>query len=222
MLSRVVHQCKQSQAQSCTVLTDHHAIIDHAQQLNIPVYETPGDCQSGTERIAHIIKQKDYLDTSIIVNVQGDEPFIHPESIHQVADLLYQHPSASIATLYQPITCQSSYYSPHCVKVVLNHRNEALYFSRAPIPLYRDPLASGSTLAYKHVGLYAYRASFLKALQELPNSPLETAESLEQLRWLQADKRIVCAKAKHYATMDINTPEDLIKAQEAYAQCQMV
>lgn len=224
MLARVIEQCIQSKATECCVLTDHDAIYAHAQMLGVNVYKTPASCQSGTERIASIVNQKSFDSDSIILNVQGDEPFIHPEAINQLADLLLANPDASVATLYQTITQEEDYLSPHCVKVVLNHQQEALYFSRAPIPFLRQESKQKSLMpsAFKHIGLYAYRASFFERLRDIPSSSLEIAESLEQLRWLQAGEKIICGKAKHEAMMDINTPEDLSKAQKMYEHCTTV
>lgn len=147
-----------------------------------------GSHPTGTDRIAAAVRQLDGV--GVVVNVQGDEPEIEPAAIDRVIELLEQFPAAVMATLATPIRDPQRFHDPACVKVVFESSGRALYFSRSPIPYLRDPQLDVRTaeppLAYAHVGLYAYRRTLLEQLAELPPSPAEQAESLEQLRVLQA------------------------------------
>ena len=160
-------------------------------------------------------------DVHCIVNIQGDEPFIHPAQINALADLFAAPATApAIATLVKPVMSAEELFSPHLPKVVLSQRGEALYFSRHPLP-YQRGRAPAEWLAHhrylRHLGLYAYRPGVLGQLTRLPVSPLETAESLEQLRWLEAGFRIRCAETGLDA-FGIDTPEDVEKARARLAR----
>jgi 3-deoxy-manno-octulosonate cytidylyltransferase (CMP-KDO synthetase) len=169
-----------------------------------------GDHPSGTDRIAEVVR-KHLLDSDIIVNIQGDEPDIDPESINKVAQLLIDNPNADMATLCAPITDAAILDDPSCVKAVCAADGRALYFSRCPVPFMRAGdrgvrLAEDSPWKL-HLGIYAYRRQFLLHLAEQPMSPLEELEKLEQLRALELGATIQIAEVPH-RSVGIDTPED--------------
>jgi 3-deoxy-manno-octulosonate cytidylyltransferase (CMP-KDO synthetase) len=158
---------------------------------------TSPNCQSGTDRIAEVAVELDGID--IFVNVQGDEPEIDPAAIDQVAQLLIDYPEADMATAAVPIRDPERLNNPNCVKVVLGDANRAIYFSRAPIPFAREGvtpslLQAEPPLYWHHIGLYAYRRDFLLWFASQETAALESAEKLEQLRAIQADRHIVVAR----------------------------
>jgi 3-deoxy-manno-octulosonate cytidylyltransferase (CMP-KDO synthetase) len=170
-------------------------------------------------------------DDEIVVNVQGDEPQIPPALVAQVAALLGEHPDCAIATAAHPIEALADYLSPHVVKVVLDASSRALYFSRAPIPFARDalpgfpgalpthlpPALAHGRAVQRHIGLYAYRVSFLRAYRRLAASPLEAIESLEQLRALWHGHRIVVLSTDEAPPAGVDTPADLERVRAAFA-----
>ena len=156
-----------------------------------------------------------------MVNVQGDEPLVPPALIARVAQALHEDEDASIATAAHPITSDEEWHSPHVVKVVTDRRGRALYFSRAPIPLERDdPQGIGrlaaARLPLRHIGVYAYRAGFLRAYPGLERSPLETIESLEQLRALWHGYRIAVTIADEAPVAGVDTPADLQRVRQLW------
>lgn len=194
------------------IATDDARISAEAARFGARVVMTQSHHQTGTDRIAEAVETLQLAPESIVVNVQGDEPFIAPELIRQVADSnAFLH--ASISTLCAPLSSLSDYENPHVVKVVRNCFNQALYFSRSPIPFFRDDDVSLSKV-YRHIGLYAYRAKFLLEYVGWPASPLESFECLEQLRVLWHGHRIQVEEACVSPIQDINTPEDLENARK--------
>ena len=184
---------------------------------------TSPDHQSGTDRIAEAARS--LPEATHLINVQGDEPLVDPASIAQMVDALHADATLEMATLRTPIRREEDYASPHVVKVVVDANGNALYFSRAPIPFRRDlppkggshgDLRSGSHGAYKHLGLYAYRRDFLLRLAALPQTALERAESLEQLRALEHGHRIRAVETQ-YDSIGVDTPEDLDRVRSAFA-----
>lgn len=172
--------------------------------------EMTGDHPSGTDRIAEVVR-KHLPDSDIIVNIQGDEPDIDPESINKVAQLLIDNPNAEMATLCAPINDVAILNDPGCVKAVCAADGRALYFSRCPVPFMRDGdqserLADNSPWKL-HLGIYAYRRKFLLRLADQPPSPLEELEKLEQLRALEMGATIQIAEVPH-RSVGIDTPED--------------
>lgn len=165
--------------------------------------------QSGTDRVAAVARQMPEVE--VFINVQGDEPELSGDSIDLVAELLERNPQADVATLAAPIRDQARLYDPACVKVVQDHQGRALYFSRSPIPHARSwdesLLASNPPAFLQHIGIYAYRREFLLKLENLPASPLEQLEKLEQLRFLQAGCCIVLGTINH-APKGIDTWND--------------
>ncbi|MBA2649003.1 MAG: 3-deoxy-manno-octulosonate cytidylyltransferase [Legionella sp.] len=212
ILERVYRQACLSEAKSIIIATDNEVIAQHAHQFGALVKMTANTHQSGSDRLAQVVTEGDYAAEDIIVNVQGDEPFISPQSIAQVAALL-ENTKAPVSTLCWPIKTIEELHNHNIVKVVRSCDNYALYFSRSPIPAHRDEINSFSH-SFKHIGLYAYRAAFLLELVQWPACELELAEALEQLRilWHGAAIKVEIACVK--PLQDINTKEDLILAQK--------
>lgn len=212
VIERVYRQALLASPQSITVATDSQAIAQHVSEFGAQVTMTSPYHQTGTDRIAEVIQQGSYADEDIIVNVQGDEPFIHPKLIVQVARSL-SYSAVSMATLCWPIEDLAQLRNPNTVKVVRNQYHRALYFSRAAIPAHRDDPDSIS-LGFRHIGLYAYRAGFLRDYHQLPVCEMELCEALEQLRVLWAGHQIQVEQACVLPLQDINTHDDLILARE--------
>jgi len=187
------------------VATDDRRVADAVERFGGVARMTAAAHNTGTDRIAEVARE---LHCSIIVNVQGDEPLVDPASITQMVDALLADPTLDMATLRTPIRREEDNASPHVVKVVVDTRDNALYFSRAPIPFLRDGPPKGGPHAYKHLGLYAYRRDFLLRLAALPQTALERAESLEQLRALEHGYRIRALETQH-DSIGVDTPEDL-------------
>jgi 3-deoxy-manno-octulosonate cytidylyltransferase (CMP-KDO synthetase) len=167
---------------------------------------TRADHATGTDRIAEAARHLGLADDEVVVNVQGDEPLIPPALIAQVAEALAQCPAASVSTACHPIHDAASMENPNVVKVVLDRQGYALYFSRSRIPYPRNGEAAP---CYRHAGIYGYRAGFLAAYAGLQESPLERAESLEQLRVLWHGYRIAVAVSEQDVPPGVDTPQDL-------------
>ncbi|MEN1681254.1 MAG: 3-deoxy-manno-octulosonate cytidylyltransferase [Planctomycetota bacterium] len=201
--------CRAERPATVVVATDHPAIVSAVQAFGGRVVMTSPGCASGADRVAEVAREMP--DYDIVVNVQGDEPEIDPAAIDLAAELLDRDPSAPVATLSAPIRDADRLADPANVKVVCDHAGRALYFSRSPIPFARDtptPLVHTEPAVYhQHLGLYAYRREFLLRLAELPPSPLEQIEKLEQLRLLQAGEPIAVGSVP-YATPGIDTADD--------------
>jgi 3-deoxy-manno-octulosonate cytidylyltransferase (CMP-KDO synthetase) len=197
--------CRAIRPTSVLVATDSPEIVGIVEGFGGVARLTDPNAMSGTDRVAEVAA--DYDDVDVFVNVQGDEPEINPALIDQVIELLLSDPEAEVATLACPIREPERIVDPSCVKVVLGHDSRALYFSRSPIPFVRDPETSVDAPYLHHLGVYAYRRSFLDKLATLPPSPLEAAEKLEQLRFLQAGAKIVVGITAESAS-GIDTAED--------------
>ncbi|MBN2580079.1 MAG: 3-deoxy-manno-octulosonate cytidylyltransferase [Pirellulales bacterium] len=191
------------------VATDHEEIFRAVTDFGGRAVMTSPDCASGTDRVAEVARVMPEVE--IFVNVQGDEPEIAGSSIDRAIELLEDHPQAVMSTLATPIRTRRQLEDPACVKVVIDARGRALYFSRSVIPHPRqwdDALLDASPPSfYQHVGLYAYRRDFLLQLAEMPPSPLENIEKLEQLRVLEAGHSILVGVVDE-PTFGIDTPED--------------
>lgn len=216
MIQRVYERAAAAGAAEVIVATDDQRIIDAVEAFGGRAMMTSAHHNSGTERIAEVIDYLAIADDQVVVNVQGDEPFIPPEIIRQVADNLANQKVAQMATLAVPIESLEEVQSPHAVKVVTDVNGYALYFSRAPIPYERDGLTQnrmGEFADYRrHIGIYAYRAGFVWRYIEWEPSPLEQIESLEQLRVLWYGERIHVAEAIALPPAGIDTPADLERA----------
>jgi 3-deoxy-manno-octulosonate cytidylyltransferase (CMP-KDO synthetase) len=186
------------------VATDDLRVATRVSDFGGKVRLTKATHLTGTDRLAEVVAT---LDCDIVVNVQGDEPLIDPRSIDQVVAPLLADPSVQMTTLYKRITQPAELADTNVVKVVVDRGGFALYFSRAPIPYVRDPKGGWPPL-YRHIGLYAYRRSALLVLASLDPTPLERAESLEQLRALEHGIRIKAVETE-YDSIGVDTPEDL-------------
>lgn len=214
MIQRTIEQVKKAQSlDSFIVATDDTRIATHVEDLGYPVVMTSESCLNGTERCAEAVAilEKKGEKVDIIINIQGDEPFIRPEQIDAVGAVLREHTNFHIATLLKKIESETDLFNPNIVKAVTAATGRALYFSRQAIPHVRGK-AHADWLAnhtfYQHIGLYAYRAAELPVLASLAATPLENAESLEQLRWLEQGFLIGTAETT-FQTIGIDTPEDL-------------
>ncbi|MBW3127429.1 3-deoxy-manno-octulosonate cytidylyltransferase [Hymenobacter profundi] len=212
MIQRVVNQARQAHLSRVVVATDDARIHQHVLDFGGEAVLTASDHPSGTDRVYEAYQLLGET-ADCVVNIQGDEPFIHPAQINLLLDL-FADAETQIGTLVKHVVSEEELRSPHLPKVVLNTRGEALYFSRHPLP-YQRQHNPADWLAYhhylRHIGLYAYRPAVLAELTRLPPSPLEIAESLEQLRWLEHGYRIRTAETE-LATLGIDTPEDVIRA----------
>ncbi|MEE4278196.1 MAG: 3-deoxy-manno-octulosonate cytidylyltransferase [Halieaceae bacterium] len=212
MLQRVWERASATEAERVVVATDDERIEVAARSFGAEVLMTAAAHPSGTDRIAEVVEKLAVDDSAIIVNVQGDEPLIPPEVIRQVADNLAAHPQAAIATLCERIDRESSLRDPNVVKVVRDRQGMALYFSRACIPWPRDHDWGGTMPPgdwWRHIGLYAYRAGFLRRYTRWSPAPIEGSESLEQLRALYEGERIHVAEAVAAVPGGVDTPDDL-------------
>jgi 3-deoxy-manno-octulosonate cytidylyltransferase (CMP-KDO synthetase) len=212
VVERVYRQVLLAEPKSITIATDDELIARHAKDFGAEVCMTSSTHATGTDRIAEVITKGHFAAEDIIVNVQGDEPFIAPQLIKQVAQSLTQT-HAPIATLCWPITSLELLHNPNVVKVVRSRDNHALYFSRAAMPAHRDN-AHSYAQSYRHIGLYAYRAAFLLDFVTWPECELERHEALEQLRALWAGVAIKVDEACTEPLQDINTREDLLLAKQ--------
>ena len=222
MIQHVYDRAKESIASEVIVATDDERIEQVCKAFGADVCMTRVDHPSGTDRLAEVASQRYFSDNDIIVNVQGDEPCLPASLINQVANDLKQHPDADIATLYSQIDQEKQVFDPNVVKVVMDGQGYALYFSRAPIPWMRDHFDQQSTLPpdlphYRHIGLYGYRASFLKHYTELSPCILEQEESLEQLRALYHGKKIHLTIAQVNPGHGVDTEQDLTEVRELLA-----
>ena len=214
MLEHVYQVAKKSSASSIVIATDDERILKVAEQFCDEVVMTSSLHQSGTDRLAEVCQLKQWNENEIVVNLQGDEPLTPVGLLHQVADNLHDNPQASISTLSTPITEVAEIGDPNIVKVVSDINGYALYFSRASIPFQRDPGDIDISSHYhRHLGMYAYRVSFLNAYSKMPQCELETIEKLEQLRAMYHGHKIHIQQAVELPGPGIDTPEHLQKIQ---------
>lgn len=184
------------------VATDAEEVVAAVKRFGGEAVLTSPDCASGTDRVAEAARH--YPDSEIVVNVQGDEPEMSPEPLTALVNGMKANPSAEMGTIAVPWPDEVPLSEPGFVKVVTDTQGFALYFSRSPIPFYRD---AADRTYLKHVGLYAFRAQFLQQYASLPQTPLEKAEALEQLRALEHGHRIAVF-ISHYKGYEVNTPAD--------------
>lgn len=215
VLERVYRQSEKANPASIKIATEHEEIAKHAREFGAEVIHTSSHHLTGTDRIAEVIRGGAYEPRDRIVNVQGDEPFIEPALIQQAAEALVQT-DIPVATLCWPITSLEQFHNPNVVKVVRDKHQNALYFSRSPIPANRDQ-KDEVVLAYRHIGLYAYRVAFLLEMTRSPSCDLEQIEGIEALRILWMGAKIRVEEACTHPLQDINTEEDLIKARACIA-----
>ena len=220
----VVHVARRALAAGARevwVATDDSRIRDALQGTEVQVAMTSERHASGSDRLAECADIAGWTDDALVVNLQGDEPFAPPAGIRAVAETLASS-GAEMATLAVPVDDAATLFDPNAVKLVADAAGRALYFSRAPIPWWRDGPAAASLPpceVLRHVGLYAYRAGFLRRFSAMPPGRLEQVESLEQLRVLEAGYRIAVALTPDPFPPGVDTPEDLARA-EAILQAQ--
>lgn len=222
MVLRVLDRAREAGAEEVWVATDHPGIARAVEAAGGQVILTAADHPSGTDRLAEVASRLGWPDDTVVVNVQGDEPLIPPALIGSAAAALADDPDAAIATACHPLTSAEEFFNPNVVKLVLDARGRALYFSRAPIPWARDAFARergnlpADLPAYRHIGLYAYRAGFLKRYSSLAPSPLEQWEALEQLRALAHGFPIRVMVLDHAPPAGVDTAEDLERVRQAF------
>ena len=222
LIVHVARRARAAGASRVVVATDDARIADALADRDIEVCMTRTDHASGSDRLAECAETLGWPDDARIVNLQGDEPFAPAAGIRAVAEALREDP-APMATMATPIELAEQWFDPNTVKVVCDTRGHALYFSRAPVPWARDALARDRTrvplgmTVLRHIGIYGYRAKFLKAFASLARTPLERAESLEQLRALEHGFAITVRTTPEPFPPGVDTEEDLARAEYALA-----
>ena len=206
MIQHVFERASESSLDEVFVATDDQRIVDCVIAFDGKVILTSPEHPSGTDRCGEASKRLNLSDEDIVVNIQGDEPFIQKDQIDALVQL-FEDPKVEIATLVKPFESEVDAQNPNKVKVIFTPDHKALYFSRSLIPYNRD---NESVTYYKHLGIYAYRYSVLKQLIQLEISTLEKIEKLEQLRWLENNFSIYVS-VTHHERVAIDTPEDLHK-----------
>ncbi|RZI79229.1 MAG: 3-deoxy-manno-octulosonate cytidylyltransferase [Rubrivivax sp.] len=216
MIVRVAQRAALSRASQVVVATDSLEVAQACEKHSVRVVLTRADHPTGSDRLAEACVHLGLDGSDAVVNVQGDEPLIDPELINACADQLDQRPDCVVSTAAHTIDDDSQFANPNVVKVVTDALGRALYFSRAPIPWWRDAPApaqpaKGAGAPLRHIGIYGYRAGFLRRYPQLPPSPLEAVESLEQLRVLWHGERIAVHIASQAPGPGVDTPEDLAR-----------
>ncbi len=215
MVVRVARAAAASGADRVAVAADSPEIVDACSAHGVEAMLTRADHASGTDRLAEAVEHLGLADDALVVNVQGDEPLMPAAVVRRVAEALAERPDCAIATACHPLHDAAEFFSPNVVKVVTDANGRALYFSRAPIPWSRDAFAAARDRlppglpARRHVGLYAYRAGFLRLFPQLPPAALEQHESLEQLRALAHGFGIAVIELPEALPPGVDTPEDL-------------
>ena len=223
MVVRVAQAARRSGATRVVVAGDHPRIIDACRAHGIEAVLTRADHLSGSDRLAEACEQLGLDGDEVVVNVQGDEPLIASAMVDACAVLLRERPDCVMATVAHTIDDLAEFSNPNVVKVVLDAAGRALYFSRAPIAWWRDGFAQGihqlptQPPPLRHVGLYAYRAGFLRRFPTLAVAPLETLESLEQLRVLWHGERIAVHVSPERPGPGVDTPDDLARVRAIFA-----
>ena len=223
MVVRVARAAAGSGATRVVVAADSRDIVDACSAHGVDALLTRADHATGTDRLAEAVGQLGLPDDAIVVNVQGDEPLMPAPVVRRVADALAERTDCAIATACHPLTEAAEFLSPNVVKVVTDATGRALYFSRAPIPWSRDAFAKGldhlppGLPARRHVGLYAYRAGFLRRFPQLPAAPIEQHESLEQLRALAHGFGIAVIELPEPLPPGVDTADDLERVRALFA-----
>lgn len=215
MIEHVIEQAKKSHAEEVIIATDSQKIADAISHLDVRVCITRENHQSGTERLSEVIEQLGFDDEQILINLQGDEPMMPPICLNQVGHALEEDNKVKMATLCTPLTDIDELFDPHAVKVVRDINDFALYFTRAAVPWSRDcfndsPKKMPKQQEYqRHIGLYGYRAGFIKQYLAWASSDIEKTESLEQLRVLYYGEKIKVITAEMPPGPGVDTIEDL-------------
>lgn len=215
MLAHVCRAALASRADEVWVATDSEAVAEAAELAGARACMTRDDHSCGTDRIAEVATQRQWNDDTVVVNVQADEPLMPPSLIDQVAEALAADAGAGLATACTPIATHADFVNPNIVKVVASARGRALYFSRAPIPYHRDSAnAESADRAFRHLGIYAYRAGALQRFSAAAPSVLEQHESLEQLRAFDLDLPIALVQAVAVPGPGVDTEADIALVEE--------
>jgi len=222
MVVRVAQRAALSAATQVVVAADSPQIVKACEEHGVRVLLTQVNHPSGSDRLAEASQLLGLSAQDMVVNVQGDEPLIDPQLINDVASLLNQHPHASMSTAAHPIHDLAEFTNPNVVKVVIDQAQLAMYFSRAPIPWWRDGFANGvnslpQPAALRHLGIYGYRVGFLQSFPQLPPAPVEQCEALEQLRALWHGHKIAVHVTDKAPGPGVDTPEDLARVQALFA-----
>lgn len=223
MIARVCDRALEAGAGEIVVAVDDERIGHAVADLPVRVLLTCPDHQSGTERLIEVAQRLAWDDSVLVINLQGDEPLLDPALLRQLADRFHTQQHAEMATIAAPIADESELFATSAVKVLLDRNGCALYFSRAPIPWFRDGFARqprqmpADHTYWRHIGLYAYTVGFLRRYASWPSSPLEQIESLEQLRVLWAGEKIYVMPVDRAPEAGIDTPEDLARVERVFA-----
>lgn len=222
LIAHVVERAQAAGAAEVVVATDDGRVVDALKGSGVLVCQTRGDHASGSDRLAECVVRYGWPEDTIVVNLQGDEPFAPAAGVRTVAEALVED-GVPMATLAAPIDSREALFDPHCVKLVCDERWRALYFSRAPIPWARDAFAAApehlpeDVPFLRHIGIYAYRAGFLRRFAALPPTPLERIESLEQLRALEHGYAIAVRMTPEAFPPGVDTEADLARAEAQLA-----
>lgn len=221
MIVRVALNAARSRASRVVVAADHAEIVAACAAHGVSALLTRADHATGSDRLAEACELLGLDGSDLVVNVQGDEPLLDPQMIDACAALLARHPDCAMSTAAHAIDTAAEFDNPNVVKVVLDATGRALYFSRAPIPWWRDARASGAVPLpahppLRHIGLYAYQAGFLRRFPLLAPSPLEQIEALEQLRVLWHGERIAVHVSASRPGPGVDTPEDLARVRALF------
>jgi len=224
MIVRVARRAIESNAKAVVVAADHPDIVSACNSHGVQALLTRDDHLSGSDRLAEACAMLGLDDREIVVNLQGDEPLLSPALMDACARSLDEHGECVMSTVAHPIDDAAEFSNPNVVKVVVDAKGRALYFSRAPIPWWRDGYAGGvqqlsTPLPLRHIGLYAYRAAFLRRFPALAASPLEQLESLEQLRVLWHGERIAVHVSDERPGPGVDTPQDLERVRAILGHC---
>jgi 3-deoxy-manno-octulosonate cytidylyltransferase (CMP-KDO synthetase) len=223
MVVRVARRAAASGAERVVVATDSDEVLAACRRFDVEAVLTRAEHPTGTDRLAEAADALELADETIVANVQGDEPLLPPQVVTRVAGLLAQRPDCAMATAAHPLADAAEFFNPNVVKVVTDATGRALLFSRAPIPWARDAFAAARDRlpaglpAWRHVGLYAYRAAFLRRFPALPRAPIEEQENLEQLRALWHGFGIAVLPLAEPLPPGVDTAEDLEKARALLA-----
>ncbi|MAK92322.1 MAG: 3-deoxy-manno-octulosonate cytidylyltransferase [Oleibacter sp.] len=219
MIQHVWERAQESAAEDVVIATDDQRIFDVAKAFGADVVMTAVDHENGTERIAEVARIKNWADEVVIVNLQGDEPLIPESLIEATAASLINYPQAGMSSVCTPLNHDGDAFDPNVVKVVLDREQFAMYFSRASIPWDRDGykaqpgVMTAKVPVYRHIGMYGYRVSFLRQYMEMEACPLETTESLEQLRALWYGVKIHMSVIAEPPGHGIDTPDDVARVE---------
>ncbi len=220
LIQRVWSRAMASGAASVVIATDDERILQAARDFGADGLMTAATHVSGTDRIAEVVRKREWSHDEIVVNVQGDEPSIDPTLIATLATALRAHPQVDIATAVAPVASLAEFHDPNCVKALRGIDGRALYFSRAPVPWPREAVAAGRATRYdgawRHIGIYAYRVGSLLQFAAWEPTSLELTEKLEQLRALEHGMRIQLVTLAESPPAGVDTPADLERVRAFY------